>query len=395
MKKILSKSLVGIALIIITFVAFNFGFHYGYEQVPMPPKELPSDVDISLLWDVWNKIEEKYSGDINYQEMIFGAAKGMVSGLGDPYTVFFQPEDSKIFQDDIAGSFEGVGMKIGIKKGELTVIAPLEESPAQKAGLLAGDIIIKVEDVYTKDITIDKAVKLIRGERGTEVNLTVYRDSWNDVREIKITRDVIKISTVKMEVVQGDIAHITIYQFSSNLDLDFAKITDRVVQDKSIKKIVLDLRNNPGGLLHQAQLIAGYFLEKGDLVTIESFGEGREEQEYLAMGNEILKDYPITILINQGTASGAEILAAALRDNRDGVKLIGEQSFGKGSVQEPINLRDGSLIKITIAHWLTPKGALISEIGLEPDIVVKMTEEDYKEERDPQLEKAIEILKAM
>jgi len=395
MKKIFIKTLIGIVIIVGGFTIFTFGFRYGYSQIPKPPQGLPPNADISLLWDVWDRIEEKYSGDIDYQKMIYGAAKGLVEGLGDPYTVFFPPEDSKIFQDDISGSFEGVGMEIGIKKGELTVIAPLEGTPAQKAGLLAGDKIIKVGDTYTKDITVDEAVKLIRGERGTTVTLTVYRDSWNDVKEFQIVRDVIKIPTAKMEVIQGDVAHITIYQFSANLNLEFAKIAGKIVKNNSIKKIVLDLRNNPGGLLYEAQLVAGWFLEKGDLVTVESFGENKEPKNYLATGNELLLPYPVVVLINQGTASGAEILAAALRDNRKGVKLIGEKSFGKGSVQEPINLRGGSLLKVTVAHWLTPKEDMIHGKGLKPDIEVKMTEDDYRQGKDPQLEKAIETLKTM
>ena len=167
------------------------------------------------------------------------------------------------------------------------------------------------------------------------------------------------------------------------------------MHDSSIEKIVLDLRNNPGGLLSEAQNMAGWFLERGDIVTIERFGGEEEDKEYLAAGNELLRDYPLVILINQGSASGAEILAAALRDNKNNVKLIGMKSFGKGSVQEPIELRDGSLLKITVANWLTPNGELIDQVGLEPDIEIEMTEEDYQEDRDPQLEKALEILREM
>lgn len=395
MKKLLIKILIAILIIVGGFVVFTSGFRYGYEQIPEPPQGLPPEVDVTLLWDVWQKIEDRYSGEIDYKELIYGAAKGMVAGLGDPYTVFFAPEESKIFQEDISGSFQGVGMEIGIRKGELTVIAPLEGTPAQRAGLLPGDKIIKVEDKYTRDISVEEAVKLIRGERGTTVTLTIYRKDWDESKEFKIVRDVIKIPTVKLEILEDDIAKIKIYQFSGNLSFEFAKIVDEIVNNKSIKKIILDLRNNPGGLLYEAQAIAGWFLEKGDLVTIESFGGDKEPKEHLATGNELLLHYPLVILINQGTASGAEILAAALRENRDEVKLIGEKSFGKGSVQEPVDLRGGSMLKVTIAHWLTPKGNLISEVGLTPDIELEMTEKDYEEGRDPQLDKAVEILKEM
>lgn len=375
-------------------VIFISGFHYGFNQIPAPPEDLPATADLSLLWDVWRKLEEKYSGPLDYQKMIYGAAKGLVGGLGDPYTVFFPPQDSKIFRDDISGSFEGVGMEIGKKKGELTVVAPLVGTPAQKAGLLPGDKILKVDDVYTSDISVEEAVKLIRGEKGTKVKLTIYRQGWEESKEFEIVRGVIKIPNVKLEIKESEIAYIRIYQFSSTLSFDFSNLSQDVV-NSSAKKILLDLRSNPGGLLSEAQQIAGWFLERGDIVTIESFGEGRQAKEYLAKGNSLFLKYPVVILINEGTASGAEILAAALRENRNDVKLIGEKSFGKGSVQEPIDLRGGSLLKVTVAHWLTPNGKLIEELGLSPDIEVKMTEEDYQAERDPQLEKAVEILKEM
>ncbi|MBU3964622.1 S41 family peptidase [Patescibacteria group bacterium] len=391
-KTFILKILFGIILIIIGVFVFSFGYRYGYNQIPRPPVGLPADADFTLLWDVWYKLGEKYSGELDYQKMIYGAAQGLVRGLGDPYTVFFNPEDSQIFKDDIAGSFEGVGMEIGIRKGELTVVTPLEGTPAQKAGLLPGDIIMKIDDSFSRDIATDEAVKLIRGPKGTAVKLTIFREGWSDTKVFEISRDVIKIPNFQWEIINGDIAKIKVYQFSSGLDSDFSKIVPKIL-DSSAKKIILDLRSNPGGLLYEAQLMAGWFLNKGDMVTIESFGEGRDEKEYRAIGSGALFEYPTVILINQGTASGAEILAAALRDNRDDVKLIGEKSFGKGSVQEPVDLRGGALLKVTVAHWLTPNREMINEIGLTPDIEIKITEDDYKENRDPQLDKALEELK--
>ncbi|MBU1045688.1 S41 family peptidase [Patescibacteria group bacterium] len=391
-KTFILKILFPIILIIIGIFVFSFGYRYGYDQIPQPPEGLPAGVDFTLLWDVWHKLEEKYSGELDYQKMIYGAAEGLVSGLGDPYTVFFNPEDSQIFKDDISGSFEGVGMEIGIRKGELTVVAPLEGTPAQKAGLLSGDIIVKIGDTFSRDITADEAVKLIRGPQGTAVNLTIYREGWSDSKVFEIVRGVIKIPNVQWEIIGKDIAKIRVYQFSSGLDSDFSKMVPEILKSPA-KKIILDLRNNPGGLLYEAQLMAGWFLKKGELVTIESFGEGKEEREYRTTGKESLLNYPIVVLINQGTASGAEILAAALRDNRNDVKLVGEKSFGKGSVQEPVDLRGGSLLKVTVAHWLTPNRDMINELGLTPNVEVKITEEDYNNDRDPQLDKAIELLK--
>jgi carboxyl-terminal processing protease len=395
MKKILIKILIIILVVTSGFTIFSFGFHYGYEQIPRSPKELSSNIDITLLWDVWNKIENKYAKDFDHQTMIYGAAKGLAESLGDPYTIFLSPDDSKIFMDDVSGEFQGVGMEIGIKDEVLTVVAPLEGTPAQKAGLLSGDKIIKVEDTYTQDITVEEAVKIIRGEKGTKIKLAIYREGWENTKDFEITRDTIKIPSTKLEVIDGKIAKVNIYQFSGNLSSEFIKIVDTIVHDSSIEKLILDLRNNPGGLLSEAQNMAGWFLERGDIVTIERFGGEEEDKEYLAAGNELLRDYPLVILINQGSASGAEILAAALRDNKNNVKLIGMKSFGKGSVQEPIELRDGSLLKITVANWLTPNGELIDQVGLEPDIEIEMTEEDYQEDRDPQLEKALEILREM
>ncbi len=394
-KKILNKTLVVMIVIVSGFLVFIFGFQYGYKQIPEPPEGLPKGVDVSLLWDVWQRIEEKYPGEIDYQQMIFGAAMGLVEGLGDPHTTFFPPEESRIFRENISGAFQGVGMEIGIRKGSLTVIAPLEGTPAQRAGLLSGDKIIKIEDIYTRDITVQRAVKLIRGEKGTKINLAILREGWDKTKNFEIIRDVIKIPSVGLEILEEGIAKIAIHHFSGNLNFEFGEIADRIINDDSIEKIILDLRNNPGGLLNKAKSIAGWFLENGKIVTIQSFGADKEQEKYLARGNELLKDYPIVVLINQGSASGAEILAAALRDNRDGVKLVGEVSFGKGSVQEPVQIRGGSLLKITIAHWLTPKGELISDIGLKPDIIVELTEEDYKEEKDSQVEEAIRILKAI
>ncbi len=385
------KILLLVLLGVWTVGVYNFAFDRGYGQIPVPPEDLPEEADISLLWEVWEALEEKYAGELDYQQMIYGAAAGMVRSLEDPYTTFFTPEDSKIFQEDIAGTFEGVGMEIGIRDGELTVVSPLENTPAKEAGLLPGDKIIKIKDVATKGIRIEEAVKLIRGEKGTDVVLSIVREGWESPKDFTITRDTINIPNVRWELKEENIAHIIIHRFSGKLSSDFSKLAGEVL-NSSAEKIVLDLRSNPGGLLHEAQNLAGWFIEKGKIVTIESF-RGEEGKEYLAIGNEAFVGYSTVVLVNQGTASGAEILAAALRDNREEVKIVGEQTFGKGSVQEPANLRRGALLKITIANWLTPKGELIEGQGIEPDIEVKMTEEDYLEGRDPQLDKAVEILK--
>ena len=381
-----------IFLVSIILASFGLGNYFGKSQCQICP---PEEIDFSLFWEVYHKLQEKFvdKGKFDTQKMIYGAISGMVKSLGDPYTVFFPPEETKRFEEDVKGVFEGVGMEIGIKKGQLQVIAPLEGTPAQKAGLRAGDKIIKVDDTLTADITVDEAVNLIRGPKGTEVTLTIYREEWETTKEIKIVRGVIEVPSLKWEIIDENIAYLKLYQFSEKASFDFSKAAIEILESPC-QKIILDLRNNPGGYLEIAQEISGWFLERGQIVVIEDFGAGEEQKVYKAQGNTSLAEYPTVILINQGSASGSEILAGALRDNR-GIKLIGEQSFGKGSVQELERLKGGSSLKITVAKWLTPKGDLITDVGLEPDIKVEITEEDYEEGRDPQLDKAIEVIQKL
>ena len=375
-------------------IVFGAGFFIGKLQVVCPVCK-PEEVDFSLFWEAWHKLQEKFADKEKFdtQKMIYGAISGMVKSLEDPYTIFLNPEDSKRFIEDVKGTFEGVGMEIDIRKGQLQVISPLEGTPAQKAGLRAGDKITKVNDTLTVDLTLDEAVDLIRGPKGTEVTLTIYREEWATTKEIKLIRESIEIPSLKWEIKDENIAYLKLYQFYEKASFDFQEAAIEILNSPA-QKIILDLRNNPGGYLEVSQDIAGWFLPRGEVVVIEDFGEGKTENTYRAQGNAALSDYPIVILMNKGSASASEILAGALRDDR-GIKIIGEKSFGKGSVQELEKLGGGSSLKITVAKWLTPKGELIADKGLEPDIKVEMTEEDYAEDRDPQLDKAIEVIKEM
>ncbi len=384
------------AVAILVLLSFGLGFWIGEYQVVCEVCP-PQDINFSLFWEAYRKLEEKFvdKAKLNSQNIIYGAISGMVESLDDPYTVFLNPEDSKRFEEDVQGVFEGVGMEIGVRNGQLQVIAPIEGTPAQKAGLLPGDEILKIDGTSTADLTVDEAVTLIRGQKGTQVILTIFREGWGESRDFTITRGVIEIPSVQWKMIEDggeQIAYVQLYQFSGKAGFEFTKAALEISNSPS-HMIILDLRNNPGGYLEIAQEIAGWFLEKGEVVVIEDFGGG-VTKNYLSEGNGRFSDYKVVILINEGSASGSEILAGALRDDR-GVLLIGESSFGKGSVQELESLRDGSSLKITVAKWLTPSGDLITDKGLEPDIKVDRTMEDYEAGKDPQLDKAIEVIKEL
>jgi len=393
-KKILFGFLGFFLGVVLISIVFGTGFFIGKLQVICPVCK-PEEVDFSLFWETWNVLKEKFYQPEKFdtQKMTEGAISGMVKSLGDPYTSFFNPQETKEFFEEAQGTFEGIGIEIDKKKEELVVIAPLEGTPAKRAGIRAGDKILKIDDKETVDLSLEEAVKLIRGPKGTEVKLTISRGDWKEPKEFKISRALIKIPSLKWELKEDDIVYLKLYQFFDRTGDDFRKSAIEILNSPA-KKIILDLRNNPGGYLEVAREISGWFLKRGDIVVIEDFGPGKEKNEYKADGNEKFLDYPIVVLINQGSASASEILAGALRDNRN-VLLIGEKSFGKGSIQELEELRGGSSLKITIANWLTPKGQLITDKGLEPDIKVEMSEEDYEQDRDPQLEKALEVIKGL
>jgi len=347
------------------------------------------NLDFSLFWKVWDLLKEKYvdQSSLDAQNLVYGAINGMLKATDDPYTTFFNPKETKEFSQDISGRFEGIGAELGIKEDILTVIAPLDGSPAQKAGLMAGDKIIKIDDKSTADVTIDQAVDLIRGKKGTEVILTVLHSGDQETREIKITRDTIEVKSVKVEFKDNDIAYLKINQFGEQTTTEFNVAMNQIIARNS-KGIILDLRNNPGGFLDKSVEIASKLIPKGKVVVTEEDGTGKKNNIYTTGGDK-LSDIPIVVLINEGSASASEILAGALRDNK-GVQLIGKKSFGKGSVQELISLPNNSSVKITVAKWLTPNGDYIMEKGINPDIEVDLTIDDYKNNRDPQLDKAME-----
>lgn len=392
------KKLLTVGIFIFGIVLFFGGiiFYAGLQSGRQNCKICPStEIDFSLFWEAYHTLKNSFidKEKINVEKIIYGAISGMTKSLEDPYTVFLTPEEAKRFDEDVSGTFEGIGVEIGIRKGQLQVIAPIEGTPAQKAGLRNGDKILKINEISTVDITLEEAVNLIRGPKGTKVVLTIFRNGWDETKEIEIERDVINVPATKLEFkeISGQkIAYLQIYHFTLDAEDYFKKNVFEILANPT-KKIILDLRNNPGGYLEEAKNIAGWFLKKGETIFIEEFANG-EKKEYKSKGTGILGDYKIVVLINEGTASGAEILAGALRD-KGGIMLVGTKTFGKGSVQQIEKLSNGSALKVTIARWLTPNGNLITDKGLEPDIKIETTLKDETQGKDPQLEKALEILK--
>lgn len=395
-----------LAILLIAGGVFFFGYRTGVQGreviiqgVVNQETGKPDEVDFSIFWDVWKLARQNYfkADSIDNRTLVNGAISGMIQALGDPHSAFLPPEETKRFEEDIAGEFGGVGMEIGMKDKMITVIAPLKDTPAERAGIHAGDTILKIDETFTADMPIDKAVKLIRGPKGTKVTMLIMRDGWDSPRDFTLVRDTITVQPVKYTLLDGRIAHIELYNFNENVSAAFYRMAIQLIQDHP-RGIILDLRNNPGGYLEVSVNIAGWFLNRGELVTRERFKSG-DETEYRATGNTALRSYPLVVLADEGSASAAEILAGALRDNR-GIKLIGTKTFGKGSVQEVRSLRDNSSLKISIAQWLTPKGTFIDGVGLMPDVAIESASSSSEAQngetpRDVQLEKAREVLEAI
>ncbi len=410
-----SKSIsYAVAMFVVVVISFFFGFRSGASSIP--PESLvasvankdtgmPNDVDFSTFWKAWNILNEKYAGTTTTdQNRVWGAIEGMTASLGDPYTTFFPPEESKAFASEIAGNFEGVGMEIGIKDGRLVVVSPFKEAPAYKAGVRAGDFILGIDDKDTTGMATDQAVKLIRGKSGTQVKLDLAREG--KPLQITITRAKIDLPTVKTET-KAEVAGasdeinglrkdgifvISLYSFNANASSLFRNALKDFI-DSGSHKLIIDLRGNPGGYLASAVDMASWFLPSGEVVVREEFGKDKEEHIYRSKGYDIFANSPIkmVILIDGGSASASEILAGALSDH--GVAtLVGTKSFGKGSVQELIPISDDTSLKVTIAKWLTPNGTSISGQGITPEYVVPVTEEDVKLKVDKQMEKAVELL---
>ncbi|MSU55405.1 MAG: S41 family peptidase [Candidatus Taylorbacteria bacterium] len=423
MKHALTKQVSWILLsLVVIGTSFGVGFSTGLRSHPeiekvdsLENKEggKPPKVDFSAFWKTWNVLNEKYvspatTTTLSERDRVWGAIEGLASSYKDPYTVFFSPESNKIFTSEIAGNFEGVGMEVGTKEGTITVIAPLKDTPAQKAGILPGDRILKIDDMVTSGMKVEEAIKRIRGKKGTIVKFNILHDGKKDSVEISVTRDTIAIPTIDTEVKSTPIGKsgtttsstglqdngifvIKLYSFSQNSPDLFRNALRKFVESGS-DKLILDLRGNPGGYLEAAVDMVSWFLPAGEVVVSEDFGKNKPSIIYRSHYKKVFNgNLKFVILVNGGSASASEIMAGALQEY--GIaKIVGTTTFGKGVVQELVSITPDTSLKVTVARWLTPKGNSISAKGVTPDVEVKITAEDIAKGNDLQMNAAVKLL---
>ena len=396
-----------IQFIFVAIVFFAFGFIVGQKRIEfnksgfipqitvtnkLPPKE--QNVDFSLFWKVFETLPEKYvdKSAIEDKKLLYGAIWGLVRSLGDPYTAFLDPKQNDAIKSELAGSYEGVGIQIGFNKDKrLVVIAPLKGTPAESVGIKPKDLILKIDSRDTFDLTLPEAVDLIRGPAGSKVKLSLGRENNENSFDVEIERAKITVKSVELEFKEtekGRVAVVTVTRFGENTDSQWDEAIAGIDQN-NIKGIIVDMRNNPGGLLSSSVHIASEFIQ--GTVVKEQFSNGSVQSIETDHQGKFLKG-PLVVLVNEGAASASEIFAGAIQDSKRG-KIIGVRTFGKGTVQEPVELTGGSALHITVAKWLTPKGTSIQEEGINPDLIVELTSDDQTNGTDPQLERALEQIK--
>lgn len=396
------------ALIAVGILAFAGGVVWARESASTPGQipGAPEGVDFSPVWKAWQLLDENFvpaavsstslsamATGTEEERRVWGMVQGLVGSLGDPYSFFLPPSDKEQFNDDLNGRFEGVGMEIAVRDAVLTVVAPLKGTPAERAGIKSGDLILEINAESTRGMDVTTAVRKIRGPKGSVVTLNVLRDSWSGPRDIDVTRDVINVPVVTTEQKEDGIFLITLATFTANSPDLFRGALREFVQAGSTK-LILDLRGNPGGFLEAAVDIAGWFLPAGNIVVSEDYAGKARSFSHRSPGYDIFNDtLRVVILVDRGSASASEILADAL-DYYGVATLVGSPTFGKGSVQELLPVTDDTALKLTVARWLGPDGKQIPESGIEPDIEVELTEEDFQAGRDPQMDKAVEILRS-
>jgi len=434
---LLMGKIKSLQIIVIIIIAALIGHYVGQNSVKLSwknyrpsltviNKQAPasiSNIDFSLFWNVWQRLETNYydKAKLDPQKMLNGAIEGMAQSLQDPYTMYLPPKQNTNFKDGLAGQFSGIGAELGTRDKQIIVIAPLAQSPAEKAGIQAGDSILKVNGEATLDWTLPSTVEKIRGPKGTTVTLTILHKDSNAPQDIKIVRDTITIKSVTgwvkkiigidsistssrsaglrgatkslKEHENDKVAYVRLSQFGDSTNNDWASIINKfflqMQTDKDIKGLIIDLRNNPGGYLTDAVYISSEFLKQGTPVVLQENAQGRNMLYVTRKG--LMYDVSLIVLINKGSASASEIVSGALRDNKRAI-LVGETSFGKGTIQEANDLGNGAGLHVTVAKWLTPNGTWVNGKGLKPDIEVKLDEKDPS--HDIALEKAVlELLK--
>lgn len=391
----------GLGFVITMLLIFVLGYQIGQRENSLTPINIASqpqarvNMDFSLFWKTWDLVSQKYIDKkaIDPQKLYYGAIQGMVAAIGDPYTVFLPPESQKNTKEQLGGSFEGVGMQLGYNKDKrLIVIAPLKDTPAEKAGIKAGDLILTINKKDVNNLSLPDAVSMIRGPKGTTVALSVYSENADKPRDVSLSRDTIIVRSVDLTMKNTpsgkQIAYIRLSGFGDKTESEWDDVVTEALA-KSSQGVIVDVRNNPGGYLESAVYIASEFLSSGPVVLQEDAG-GRK-QELDVMRNGRMLKIPLVILINKGSASASEILSGAMQDNKRAL-LVGEQSFGKGTIQSTEDLPQATGIHITTAKWLTPKGRWIHGIGLTPDVVIEYKADDKNPLKDNQLDKALETL---
>ncbi|OGW52352.1 MAG: hypothetical protein A2Z46_05625 [Nitrospirae bacterium RBG_19FT_COMBO_55_12] len=361
MIKINKRKFLGLALI-----ALLIGILIGQGLAQAKPETYE---DLKLFTQALELVKNKYVEDPKTRELIYGAIRGMLSSL-DPHSSFMTERAYKEMDMDIRGEFQGVGIEIGIKNSQLTAISPIEDTPADRAGIAAGDKILKINDDWTKELTIEEAVDKMRGAKGTKVRLLIYREGWDKPREFPIIRDVIKVQSVKYKMLDTDIGYVKIRQFQGQTGAEIEKAL-KTLTEKGMKKLVLDLRNDPGGMLDASVDVSSMFLPKDTLVVYLQGRNASDRKDFMSTGSELYRQYPLVVLVNAGSASASEIVAGALQDSRRAV-IVGTQTFGKGSVQTVYPLEGGVGLRLTTAKYYTPSGRSIQNVGITPDIEVKL-----------------------
>jgi carboxyl-terminal processing protease len=411
--KVLRKGFITFGLIIISF---SLGYAVGFKKLVISSNKLPEvkitrevpqevgELNFSLFWKVWDIVSSKYFDKTKVipSNLVYGAIRGMVAAVGDPYTAFFAPSENKIIEDDLQGNFDGVGIQIGFRGTKLTVITPLPESPADKAGVKPGDYIVGIKDetkgvlTTTEGMSLPEAIALIRGKAGSSVTLTLVRDGSGKPITVTLVRETITVASVTLKIIEendspvkisGPVAYIKVAKFGAETNSEWNDAVIEILKKGDLQGVIVDVRNNPGGYLEGAVDLASEFLDTGDTVVIEDDGKGNTQEDKVTVLGRLKKE-KVVVLINGGSASASEIFSGALRDDKK-IKLVGETSFGKGTIQEPEQLDGGSGLHITIAKWLTPSEYWVNEKGLKPDVEVA---DNPDTEEDEQLTAALRLL---